>query len=171
MKRGNEKLIETKREQEIVDELKEKFGQKIIETKVQKPRRVFVTIDSNSLIEVAEYLAHEKGFTHVSTISGLDLGKELGVIYHLIEESALAITLSLRANVPKENPKLSTLVKVIPGSVLYEREVHELFGVIFTGHPDLSPLILPEKWPSGVYPLRKEWKIEDLKAKINRMRK
>jgi Ni,Fe-hydrogenase III component G len=164
-------LVETKREQEIVDELKEKFGQEIIESSVQRPRRIFVTIDSNSLIKVTEYLAHEKGFTHVSTISGLDLGKELGVIYHLIEEKPIAITLSLRANVPKENPKLSTLVKVIPGSELYEREVHELYGVRFTGHPDLSHLILPDKWPSGVYPLRKEWKIEDLKAKINRIRK
>ena len=164
-------MDETKREQEIVDELKEKFGQKIVEAKVQKPRRIFMTIDSSSLIDVADYLANEKGFKHVSTISGLDLGKELGVIYHLIEESDIAITLSLRANVTKENPKLPTLVKVIPGSVLYEREVHDLYGVVFTGHPDLSPLVLPEKWPSGVYPLRKEWKIEDLKAKLDRMRK
>ncbi len=164
-------MAKTKREQEIVDELKEKFGRKITEARVQKPRRIFVTIDPDSLIKVTDYLAKEKGFTHVSTISGLDLGKELGVIYHLIEENDLAITLSLRTDVPKENPKLPTLVKVIPGSVLYEREVHDFFGVVFTGHPDLSPLVLPDKWPSGVYPLRKEWKIEDLRTKINRMRK
>ncbi len=158
-------MSNTIREQEVVNNLKEKFGDKIIEAYVQRPRRVFVTIDSNSLIEVTKYLAQEKGYKHVTTISGLDLGKSLGVIYHLREEN---ITLSLKTDVPKDRPRLPTIVEIIPGAELYEREVHELFGMVFKGHPDLTPLILPDKWPSGVYPLRKEWKLEDIKAKIEK---
>ena len=167
-KQDSEKLVDTTREIKIVNELKEKFGSGIVESTVQRPRRIFVTINSDSLVEITRYLSQEKGFKHISTISGLDLGKELGVIYHLIEDN---ITLSLRTNVPKKDPKLPTIVKVIPGSVLYEREVHDLYGVRFTGHPDLSPLVLPEKWPSGVYPLRKEWKLEDIRSKLEKMRK
>lgn len=158
----------TSREQEIVNILKEKFSDKIIEARVQRERRVFVTIDPKALLEVMKYLAHEKGYKHISTISGLDLGKNLGVIYHLLEDN---ITLSLKIEIPKENPRISTITSIIPGAVLYEREVHDLFGVVFRGHPDLSPLVLPEDWPKGLYPLRKEYKIEDIKAKINRTKK
>ena len=161
-------MSDTAKEQEIVNNLKDKFGDRIIEARVQRARRVFVTIDSKSLIEVTKFLAKERGYTHVATISGLDLGKTFGVIYHLIEEN---ITLSLKVEVPREDPKLPTIVKVIPGAELYEREVHDMYGVVFKGHPDLSPLVLPDDWPSGLHPLRKEYKLEDIKAKINKVKK
>lgn len=162
------KMSDTAKEQEIVNNLKDKFGDRIIEAGVQRAKRVFVTIDSKSLIEVTKFLAKERGYIHVATISGLDLGKTFGVVYHLIEEN---ITLSLKAEVPKEKPRLPTIVKVIPGAELYEREVHDMFGVVFEGHPDLSPLILPDGWPSGLHPLRKEYKLEDIKEEIEKSKK
>ena len=161
-------MSETSREQEIVNALKEKFNDKIIDARVQRQKRVFVTINSKALLEIMKYLAQEKGYKHVATISGLDLSKNLGVIYHLIEEN---ITLSLKIEIPKGNPRIPTIIKIIPGAELYEREVHDLFGVVFTGHPDLSPLVLPDDWPKGLYPLRKEYKIEDIRAKINKKTK
>ena len=161
-------LSDTAKEQEIVENLKDKFGDKIIEARVQRARRVFVTIDSKSLIKVTKYLAKEKDYVHVATISGLDLGKTFGVIYHLIEEN---ITLSLKVEIPVDNPKLPTIVKVIPGAELYEREVHDMYGVVFEGHPDLSPLILSDDWPSDLHPLRKKYKLEDIKAEIEKAKK
>jgi len=55
---------------------------------------------------------------------------------------------------------------LVPGAILYEREVHDLLGVVFDGHPDLSRLILPEDWPEDVYPLRKEYSPEELRKLI-----
>jgi NADH-quinone oxidoreductase subunit C len=52
------------------------------------------------------------------------------------------------------------VVSLLPGAVLYEREVHDLLGVVFDGHPSLERLILPDDWPEGVYPLRKDYKVE-----------
>lgn len=152
------------KEQELVDDLKQRFGDKVTEFLVQKQRRVFITVDSSSLTEIMKYVV-DKGYRHVSTITGLDLGQTLGVIYHLIEGN---VVLSLKTIVPKNDPKLSTIVGIVPGAELYEREIHDLFGVVFEGHPDLSPLILPEKWPSGLYPLRKEWKVETIKAELDK---
>jgi NADH-quinone oxidoreductase subunit C len=74
--------------------------------------------------------------------------------------------MNLRADTPKTEPKLPTIVPMIPGAELYEREVYEMFGVIFEGHPDLTHLILPDGWPENVYPMRKEWKTDAIKNEI-----
>jgi len=157
-------LSDITKEQELVDDLKQRFSDKITESLIQRQRRVFVTVGSSSLTEVMKYVA-EKGYRHVSTITGLDLGQTLGVIYHLIEGN---VVLSLKTTVSKNDPKLPTIVGVVPGAELYEREIHDMFGIVFEGHPDLSPLILPEKWPSGLYPLRKEWKVETIKTELDK---
>lgn len=152
------------KEEELVNDLKQRFVGRVTETLIQRPRRIFITITSDALTEFVSYLA-QKGYRHVSTITGLDLGQSLGVIYHLIEGN---IVLSLKVAIPKGDPKLSTIVNIIPGAELYEREIHDMFGVVFQGHPDLSPLILPEKWPAGLYPLRKEWKVEAIKTELEK---
>lgn len=115
-------------------------------------------------MEITGYLA-QNGYQHLSTITGVDLGQTLGVIYHLIGRN---VVLSLKTSIPKNDPKLPTIVSIVPGAELYEREIHDMLGVIFEGHPDLSPLILPEKWPNGLYPLRKEWKVEAIKAELEK---
>jgi NADH:ubiquinone oxidoreductase subunit C len=152
------------KEQELVADLKQRFGDKITESAVQRPRRVFVAILPDSLTEVIKYVS-EKGYRHLSTMTGLELGQTYGVIYHLIEGN---VVLSLKTNTLKSDARLPTIVSIIPGAELYEREVHDMFGIVFEGHPDLSPLILPEKWPSGLYPLRKECKIEAIKAELEK---
>jgi len=73
---------------------------------------------------------------------------------------------SVNVRAPKEAPLLQSLVDLIPGAAIYEREVHDLFGVEFEGNPDLSPLLLPDGWPEGVYPLRKWWSTERLLSKL-----
>lgn len=149
----------------MANDLKQRFGSKVTESLVQRARRLFITITPDSLTEIMRHLA-QNGYQHVSTITGVDLGQTLGVIYHLIGGN---VVLSLKTSIPKTDPKLSTIVDIVPGAELYEREIHDMFGVVFEGHPDLSPLILPEKWPSGLYPLRKEWKVEAIKAELEKV--
>jgi NADH:ubiquinone oxidoreductase subunit C len=98
-------------------------------------------------------LVESERFRHLSTITGIDAGSKIEVIYHLIRED---LALSLKVKTSKKYPVLPTIVDLIPGAVLYEREVHELLGITFEGNPDLSPLLLPDDWPSDVYPLRKD---------------
>jgi NADH-quinone oxidoreductase subunit C/D len=52
--------------------------------------------------------------------------------------------------------RLPTLTDVYAGAALYEREVNELMGIEFDGHPSMNRLILPEQWPQGKHPLRKD---------------
>lgn len=149
------------KEKEIVERLKSFLEENLVEVTIPRDRRIFSYIKKEVLREAVNYLVNVLRFKHISTITGVDLGGEIEVIYHLAYEGS--IVLSLRFAVSKEKPNVPTITDIVPGAVLYEREVHDLLGVRFEGHPDLSPLMLPEEWPQGVYPLRKEHKIEELK--------
>lgn len=148
-------------ENEIVEKLKNFLKENLVRATVLRERRIFVYIKKDVLKEAVEYLVKDLKFKHLSTITGVDLGGKIEVIYHLAYEGS--IVLSIRLTVSEENPSVPTITDLIPGAVLYEREVHDLFGVNFEGHPNLSPLVLPEGWPQGVYPLRKEHKLEHLR--------
>jgi NADH-quinone oxidoreductase subunit C len=56
----------------------------------------------------------------------------------------------------KKNPQMPSIVSIIRGAEWIEREIWELLGVDFIGHPDLRHLLLIDDWPQGKYPLRKE---------------
>ncbi len=60
----------------------------------------------------------------------------------------------LRTSVPREDPRLPSLVGVFAGAAWHEREAAEMFGLVFDGHPDLAPLLLPDGFVG--HPLRKE---------------
>jgi len=98
----------------------------------------------------------------ISAISGLDLGGKIGLMYHIRTNGGIV---TVRTEVPKENPKIATITDIIPGASFHEREVADLFGVVFQGHPNLARLLLPEDWPENLYPLRKDAKIDGVVAK------
>jgi len=134
--------------------LESDLGQKIRELVTPAPRRMFVTVEGADLVEACRVIHDRLKITHLSTITGLDTGERFEVLYHFATHN---LALTLRALVSRDNPILHTAVDVFPSAVLYEREVHDILGVYYEGHPDLRPLVLPDGWPEGVYPLRKDW--------------
>jgi len=148
----------------LVDGLKSAIGEaNILEVQTRRERRLFVTVKDDALKPAARYLTGA-GFGHITTITGLDLGEKLGVIYHLDRNG---VQLSLRTTVPDSRPVLKTITDVMPGAIFYEREVHDLLGVVFEGHPDLSPLVLPEGWPKDLHPLRKKYSVDDVRRMVD----
>lgn len=152
------------KEHEIIQKLKTFLKEKILDVQVPRARRIFVLVENSAFKQAVAHLVQNLNFVHLSTITGVDLGEQIEVIYHFSQDGA--VELSLKVHVPKNKPVLPTITDITPGATLYEREVHEILGVVFQGHPNLSRLILPEKWPSGVYPLRKEWTFEHVKKML-----
>lgn len=141
----------------LIEELKNIFKEKIKEAKIQRSRRIFITVPKEYYREVIEYLAKNKSVTHISTITGVDVGKEIEVLPHFFGVGA---EITIKTSVPKDNPELDSLADIFPASIFYEREVYDLLGVKFKGNPNLVRLLLPDDWPEGVYPLRKDFKVE-----------
>jgi len=133
--------------------------EKAKEIRIPRARRMFMTINKTDFWKSMKKLVDSEGFRHLSTITGIDVGSKIEIIYHLTRED---LVLSLKVKTSKKNPVLPSIVKLIPGAILYEREVHDFLGVTFEGNPDLSPLLLPDEWPSGICPLRKEWSSQDI---------
>ncbi len=65
--------------------------------------------------------------------------------------------LRIRTGVVGEDPTLPTVSDVFAGANFYERETYDLFGIIFTGHPDLTRILLPDEWEG--HPLRKDYSV------------
>jgi len=63
----------------------------------------------------------------------------------------------VRVQIPEDDPILSSLFSIYPGSEAMEREAYDMFGIVFEGHPDLTRILLPEDWEG--HPLRKDYAI------------
>nr|WP_237089268.1 NADH-quinone oxidoreductase subunit C [Nitrosopumilus adriaticus] len=137
-----------------------------------KQDRVGIKVGKENIHDVAEFIRDGLNFDHVESVSGVDYpqDKEIEVVYHIgsYTDSSLAsqiLVLSTRAQ-REENPipgndatKLPTLRDIFYSVEFHEREVFEMFGVYFEGHPDNRRLLLPEDW-ADLPPLRKDFTIK-----------
>jgi membrane-bound hydrogenase subunit beta len=139
---------------DVVEKLQSHLKSDFLEAKLPRERRVFARIGVGSIREAIRYAILELGFDHLGTITGSDLGGEMEVMYYLIEKGANVLSLSVR--LPKDKAVVPDISDIVPSAAIYEREVYELVGIKFEGLQDSSHLLLPEGWPEGVFPLRKD---------------
>ena len=127
--------------------------------KVDKAGRAWIKVSADKIKEVLRELK-SKGYNHLTAITGLDQVKEgvMELLYHLLPESKELPYLTVRASVPREDPKIDSITDIFPAALLYEDEVYDMLGVNFVGHPDLKRILLPEELPEGIHPLRKDFK-------------
>jgi len=85
-----------------------------------------------------------------------DEGEDLGFLYHVADESGIILCLHTRA--PKADPRIVSVSDRFPSAHIYERELVDLFGAKVEGLPPGNRYPLPDGWPEGQYPLRKDWK-------------
>ena len=147
-------------EEKIKKELSDQFGFSTEQIRVARERRVFLEVPYDQFRRVFEHVVNGMEFQHLCTITGLDEGESLAFLYHVAR--ADGVVLSLKTRIPKANPVLQTITYLFPGGMSYERELVDLLGARVEGLPEGKRYPLPDNWPAGQYPLRKEWKAEML---------
>jgi len=140
----------------ILGVLEKELAARGLKLATASPRRMTLEVAVDGLEDIWRLLKEKGEFTHLSTITGRDTGQGIELLYHFARHG-LVLTVKTKVSTDWQHPKVPTITGIFPGAVLYEREVHDLLGVNFTGHPDLRRLVLPDDWPQGVYPLRKDW--------------
>ncbi len=137
------------------DRLFAEFGEAIGELD-ETGKGPFIAVEVGRIVEVCRFGrdTEELEFDYLSSLSAIDTGDDLGVVYHLFSMQHKH-TLVLKVFVPREKPQVPTVQGVWPGANWMEREAWDLMGITFKGHPDLRRLLLPEDWQG--HPLRKDF--------------
>lgn len=101
--------------------------------------------------------AREAGFDVFTDLCGVDYlhrRPRFEVVVGLLSHT-LVRRLRIRVPVPAADPTVPSITGIFPGANFYERETFDLFGIVFSGHPDLTRLVLPDDWEG--HPLRKDY--------------
>jgi len=98
---------------------------------------------------------NETNFDYLFCLTGMDWGKELGVIYHLESTTHRHIIVVKVQTEGRENPTLDSVCDIWKTADFHEREVFDFFGIKFNNHPNLKRLFLTDEWEG--FPLRKDY--------------
>ncbi len=141
--------------QGIAAALREKFALPEEALKAQRATRLWIEVDRQGFAPVFDHLVKGMGFTILCTITGLDLGTDLGFIYHLARDGGVMANVKTRCPKGESIPSVSSY---FPGAAIYESELEDLLGAHVSGKPPGPRYPLPEDWPLGEHPLLKDWK-------------
>ncbi len=134
----------------ILQALHETFPAETIEAQAVPIGETFVALPPDCIHPAAQVLVERFDLRHLSTITGQDTGSAIELLYHFWDGGGL----TLRTSLPREKPHIATLTDLIPGAAFYEREVSEILGVTFDGHPNPRPLLLPDDWDKEQLPMK-----------------
>ena len=150
--------------QEILDEIGAKFPKASV--KIHAPRRTYIRIPREEVYEFAKFLFEEKGF-RLSIATGIDKRDGMEILYHFSHDAS-GTFYNIKTLIPKDDLKIKSLSDFLPAANWIEREIHELLGIDFVGHPNLVPLLTAETWPADLHPLRRDYADEHQELKVDK---
>jgi NADH-quinone oxidoreductase subunit C len=141
---------------DLLKKITGRFGDRILDVEKKSARRIYIDIYPKDVVDMTRYLFRELGL-RFNIASGIDDFDGLEILYHFAYDAS-GIIVTVRAVLKdKDSPHIDTITDVTKAAWWIEREIHELFGIEFDGNADMRPLLLPDDWPKGVYPLRKNF--------------
>ena len=142
---------------EVYQKVKDRFGDAIASFD-EKALDPYIVVKPEATVEVCRFLKEDSAlaFDCLSNMSGVDYIKEnkIQVVSHLYSYPHRH-KIVVKVDVPRENPTMPSVEGIWKAANWHEREIYDLLGVTFTGHPDLRRLLMPEDWVG--HPLRKDF--------------
>jgi NADH/F420H2 dehydrogenase subunit C len=141
---------------EILNKLQEAFPQVALQVQAEETKNFTVIVPAEHLVEVATYVRDHLDFDYLSNLNSVHYPERFEVIYHLYSMKRGGGVLALKVLLPdKEKPEVDSVTPIWPGANFQEREVYDLMGIAFSGHPDLRRIMLWDGFPG--HPLRKDF--------------
>jgi NADH-quinone oxidoreductase subunit C len=138
-------------------ELRERDAESILDTEFHRGRATLVA-NPERVKFVLEHL-RGKGYTFLASLHGVDYYPDeprLGVLYELLDMGRVD-RISVKARVATDAARIDSVCELFPGAEFPEREVYDMFGVDFTGHPDMRRILMPEDYEG--HPQRRDFPI------------
>ncbi|MBV9415004.1 MAG: NADH-quinone oxidoreductase subunit C [Solirubrobacterales bacterium] len=138
-------------------ELRDAHSDSIIDTEFHRGRATLVA-NPEKIRAILEHL-QAKGYTMLASLHGVDYyphEPRLGVLYEMLDRRRVD-RISVKARVHTQDPRIESVVGLFPGANFPEREVYDMFGVVFEGHPDLRRILMPEDYEG--FPQRRDFPV------------
>ena len=142
-----------------VEAVQGRFPQAVIEAVEDRDEQTLL-LKAENLVEICNYLKNNLHYAILETITAVDWPERIprfDVVYHLLSmQEQCFIRLKIQVGQRREeHPAVPTVTGIWAGANWYEREVYDLFGLTFSGHPDLQRIMMPRDWTT--HPLRKDY--------------
>lgn len=134
--------------------LSNRIGENLLETGVFRQDKAFALISANAIKDAIKVLLEADENAGLSAITCIDAGENLELMYHIRFYGKIV---TIKVKLSKNDLRIKSVTSLMPGADFHEREVADLFGVVFNGHPNPKRLILPDEWPVNLFPLRKDF--------------
>jgi len=130
------------------------------ESPVYRYQAPTLAVPREEIVEVCRWLRDNPEFdmAMLDFVSAVDRVDRFEVVYHLVSLTRHHV-LTLKVPVPRDDPRVASVVEVWSGADWHEREAYDLFGLTFDGHPDLRRIMMSDDWKG--HPLRKDYVYED----------
>ncbi|MDD5686525.1 MAG: NADH-quinone oxidoreductase subunit C [Elusimicrobia bacterium] len=115
-----------------------------------------IDIPKEKILEICKYFKEDKSilFDYLSFITAVDYKEYFELVFYLFSFT-YGHKIVIKVKVERDKPEVDSIIPIIAGANWFEREIYDLFGIKFNGHPDLTRILLPEDWEG--YPLRKDY--------------
>lgn len=139
--------------EEIIEELKTRHPS--IEVSESGSGSITVTVDQ--LVAFMRDIKENYHFNYLTNVTGVDYRDYFEVVYNvsIVEQPHM---LHIKTRLDRNNPVVPSMVPIWGGAIWQEREVYDLLGITFEGHPDLRRILLDDQWEG--HPLRKDYQWE-----------
>ena len=150
-------VLQTPLDNEFVTRFRGKFGAALVEA-MQDRKQPILTVDRARLVEIALHLRDEEKFDMLADLTAVDWPKREKRFDVILNLYSFAKNERLMVKVhAADAEEVPSVVSVWPTANWQEREVFDMFGIVFSGHPNLKRILLPDEWQG--YPLRKDYDI------------
>ncbi len=148
-------------DQTVVEKLKAKFPDSVLDV-VEYRGETSVTVKKEDIVAVCSFCKAELGFNMLADFCGVDyqaLGRtpRFTMVYNIFNIPA-RLRLRLKAQVEESDPRIDSVNGIWGAANWLERECWDLMGIVFTNHPDLRRILMPDDWDG--HPLRKDYPVQ-----------
>ncbi|NLT46862.1 MAG: pyridine nucleotide-disulfide oxidoreductase [Clostridiales bacterium] len=142
----------------LKDKIYEVFGQNILNCNINNENELYLEVDPDKIVGICTYINTALDLPLVSMFAS-DERSLIGRygVYYVFSQRDEGNLLILKTGVDSTKMEIQSISATVPGAATYEREIKDLFGIDPMGHPDPKRLVFHSNWPSGEFPLRKEF--------------
>ncbi|MGI9518623.1 MAG: NADH-quinone oxidoreductase subunit C [Pirellulaceae bacterium] len=141
--------------EEQIDRIQVALGERLLKVRRPQENRLYLDVEATVIPESARLLSDQLQ-ARFQTASGVDAPREIEILYHWVFD-AIELVVTVCTKVDRQQPELPSIAGICPAAEWIEREMWELLGISFPGHPDQRHLLLDDEWPEGKYPLRRDY--------------